>query len=42
MVCLLCSFHQSVVMQGNLIGVLFNVLLAGLPSILDSFHQYHK
>ena len=29
--------HQSVVIQGNSIGVLFNGLLAELPAILDSF-----
>ena len=31
------------IIKGNLVGVLFNGLLAELPAILDSFfHQYHK
>ena len=35
--------HQSVVIQGNSVGVLFDGWLAELPAILDSFfHQYHK
>ena len=35
--------HQSIVMQGNSAGALFDGLLAELPAILDSFfHQYHK
>ena len=35
--------HQSIVIQGNSVGVLFDGLLAELPAILDSFfHQYHK
>ena len=35
--------HQSIVMQGNSVGVLFDGLLAELLAILDSFfHQYHK
>ena len=35
--------HQSIVIQGNLVGVLFDGLLAELPAILDGFfHQYHK
>ena len=35
--------HQSIVIQGNSVGVLFDGLLAELPTILDSFfHQYHK
>ena len=35
--------HQSIVIQGNSAGVLFNGLLAELPAILDNyFHQYHK
>ena len=29
--------HQSIVIQGNSFGVLFNGLLAELPAILDSF-----
>ena len=29
--------HQSIVMQGNLFGILFIGLLAELPAILDSF-----
>ena len=29
--------HQSIVIQGNSVGVLFNGLLAELPTILDSF-----
>ena len=31
--------HQSIVIQGNSVGVLFNGLLAELPAILDSFSQ---
>ena len=35
--------HQSIVIQGNSAGALFDGLLAELPAILDSFfHQYHK
>ena len=35
--------HQSIVIQGNSAGALFNGLLAELPAFLDSFfHQYHK
>ena len=35
--------HQSIVIQGNSVGILFDGLLAELPAILDSFfHQYHK
>ena len=35
--------HQSIVIQGNSAGALFDCLLAELPAILDSsFHQYHK
>ena len=39
--------HQSIVILGNSVGVLFDGLLAELPAILDSFfhqffHQYHK
>ena len=35
--------HQSIVMQGNSAGALFDDLLTKLPTILDSFfHQYHK
>ena len=34
---------SPIVIQGNSAGALFNVLLAELPAILDSFfHQYHK
>ena len=29
--------HQSIVIQGNSVGVLFNGLLAELPTIVDSF-----
>ena len=29
--------HQSIVIQGNSVGVLFDGLLAELPAILDSF-----
>ena len=29
--------HQSIVIQGNSAGALFNSLLAELPTILDSF-----
>ena len=29
--------HQSIVMHGNSVGILFNGLLAELPGILDSF-----
>ena len=29
--------HQSIIIQGNSVGVLFNGLLAELPAILDSF-----
>ena len=29
--------HQSIVIQGNSVGVLFDGLLAELPTILDSF-----
>ena len=35
--------HQSIVIQGNSAGALFDGLLAELPALLDSFfHQYHK
>ena len=35
--------HQSIVIQGNSVGVPLDGLLAELPAILDSFfHQYHK
>ena len=35
--------HQSIVIQGNSAGALFDGLLAELPAISDSFfHQYHK
>ena len=35
--------HQSIFIQGNPAGALFDGLLAELPAILDSFyHQYHK
>ena len=35
--------HQSIVIQGNSAGALFDGLLAELLAILDSFfHQYHK
>ena len=35
--------HQSIVIQGNSAGALFDGLLAEFPTILDSFfHQYHK
>ena len=35
--------HQSIVIRGNSVGVLFDGMLAELPAILDSFfHQYHK
>ena len=35
--------HQSIVIQGNSAGALFDGLPAELPTILDSFfHQYHK
>ena len=34
--------HQSIVIQGNSVGVLLDGLLAELPAILDSlFRQYH-
>ena len=32
--------HRSIVIQGNSFGVLFNGLLAGLPTILDGFFDY--
>ena len=36
--CLVCEIlHQSIVIQGNSVGVLFDGLLAELPAILDSF-----
>ena len=39
-------FHQSIVMQGNSVGVLYNGLLSELLAILDSFlpvpQEYHK
>ena len=31
------TLHQSIVIQGNSVGVLFDGLLAELPTILDSF-----
>ena len=35
--------HQSIVIQGNSAGALFDGLLAELLTILDSFfYQYHK
>ena len=42
--CLVCgNLHQSIVIQGNSAGALFDGLLAELPTILDSFfHQYHS
>ena len=40
MVPCLRNLHQSIVIQDNSVGVLFNGLLAELPAILDSFfHQ---
>ena len=35
--------HQSIVIQGDSAGAIFDGLLAKFPTILDSFfHQYHK
>ena len=34
--------HQSVVIQGNSVGVLFNGLLAGLHTLIFFTMQYHK
>ena len=36
--CLVCKIlHQSIVIQSNSVGALFDGLLAELPAILDSF-----